>query len=167
MSPDDTLDLDAFRAPEVGPGAWRNIPSQKPPRHRPGEPFLKGPIPWPWLWRALTLPGKALHVAVLLWKEAGCRRKRTVRFRLAGTAGLGMHPDTARRGLRALEAAGLVSVRHRPGRALEVTLLETDPEHPANLPDVPAGTRRPDPSHALPEPRADPGKPPHPGGGPA
>jgi DNA-binding MarR family transcriptional regulator len=75
------------------------------------------------LLRALRLPGKALHVALLLWQEAGCRRSRTIRFRLAGTADLEMHPDTAKRGLRALEKAGLVSIRRHPGQALEVTLL--------------------------------------------
>ena len=130
MPSSDTLDADALRAPEVDLDALRKRPSRKPPRHRPGEAFLKGPIPWPWLRRALTLPGKALHVALLLWKEAGCRRNRAVRFRLAGTAEQGIHPDTAKRGLRALAAAGLVSIRHHPGQALEVTLLETDPEPP-------------------------------------
>jgi hypothetical protein len=130
MPTNDPLDLDALRAPAADLDALRKRPSWKPPRHRPGEAFLKGPVPWPWLRRALTLPGKALHVAVLLWMEAGCRRSRTVRFRLAGTAALGIHPDTAKRGLRALAAAGLVSIRHRPGRALDVTLLDTDPETP-------------------------------------
>jgi hypothetical protein len=126
--PPKALDLDDLRGPAPDLDALRNRPSRKPPRHRPGEEFLKGPIPWPWLERALTLPGKALHVAILLWKEAGCRRNRTVRFRLAGTAVLGIHPDTAKRGLRALAGAGLVSICHRPGRALEVTLLETATE---------------------------------------
>jgi hypothetical protein len=74
--------------------------------------------------------GKALHVALMLWKEAGCRKARTVRFSLSGVAKEGLHPDTAKRGLRALEAAGLVSIRRRPGRALEVTLLETPEERP-------------------------------------
>ena len=52
-------------------------PPNRPPRHRSGEKFLKGPIPWAWLQRAFLLPGKALHVALLLWREAGCRRSRT------------------------------------------------------------------------------------------
>jgi hypothetical protein len=130
MPPNDALDLDDLRGPAADLDALRNGSSRKPPRHRQGEKFLKGPIPWPWLRRALALPGKALHVALLLWKEAGCCRKRTVRFRLAGTAALGIHPDTAKRGLRALATAGLVSIRHHPGQALEVTLLETPPEPP-------------------------------------
>jgi hypothetical protein len=128
MPTNDPLDLDALRAPRTDLDALRKRPSWKPPRHRPGEAFLKGPIPWPWLRRACTLPGKALHVAVLLWKEAGCRKSRTVRFRLARAAELTIPRDTAKRGLRALATAGLVSIRLRPGQALEVTLLETDPE---------------------------------------
>src|SRR5262245_30780590 len=119
MPPNDTLDLDALRAPDVDLDALRQRPSRNPPRHRQGEAFLKGPIPWPWLLWALALPGKALHVALLLWKEAGCQRNRTVRFRLAETTELGIHPDTARRGLRALATAGLVSICHRPGQALD------------------------------------------------
>src|SRR5262245_35081474 len=128
MSTHDSLDIASLRGPEVDLDALRGSPSRKPPRHRPGEAFLKGPIPWPWLRRALTLKGKALHVALLIWKEAGCRKNRTIRFRLAGTAEQGIHPDSAKRGLRALATAGLVSIRHHPGRALEVTLLDTTPE---------------------------------------
>jgi hypothetical protein len=128
MSSNDTFDLDALRATEVDLDALRSRPSGRPPRHRQGEEFLKGPIPWPWLRRALALPGRALHVAVLLWKQAGCQRSRTVRFRLGGAVDLGIHPDTAKRGLRALGAAGLVSIRHHPGQALEVTLLDVHSE---------------------------------------
>jgi hypothetical protein len=119
--------MDALRAPEGAVDTQRLQARRKPPRHRRGEPFLKGPIPWQWLQRALTLPGKALHVALLLWKEAGCRGSRTVPFRLARTAELGIHPDTAKRGLRALAKAGLLSVQYHPGRALEITLLDMEP----------------------------------------
>jgi hypothetical protein len=37
----------------------------------------------------------------------------------------------ARRGLRDLERAGLVTVQRRPGRGLEVTLLQAPGEAPA------------------------------------
>jgi hypothetical protein len=123
------LDPADFRDP-VGTDleALRTRPSKKPPRHRQGEQFLKGPIPWPWLLRAMQLRGKALHVALLLWKESGIRGNRTIRFNLSATARIGIHPDTSRRGLRALESAKLVTVTHHPGQALEVTLLETPRE---------------------------------------
>lgn len=37
----------------------------------PGKTFLKGPIPLPWLQGAARLPGKALHVGVVLWFLSG------------------------------------------------------------------------------------------------
>jgi hypothetical protein len=132
MPANDPFDLDALRAPDADLAALLSRPSRKPPRHRNGTAFLKGPIPWPWLKRACRLPGKALHVALLLWKEAGCRNNRTVSLCLARAAALGMHPDTARRGLRALAKANLVSIRNRPGRALEITLLEAPEDEPAS-----------------------------------
>jgi hypothetical protein len=125
MPPPDPFDPDALRAPECDLAALRQRPSKRPPRHRPGEPFLMGPIPWPWLTAAARLPGKALQVAVLLWREAGCRKARTVPFCLARAAELGVKEDSARRALRRLVAAGLVGVPHPPGRGLEVTILDT------------------------------------------
>ena len=95
----------------------------KPPRHRPGEWFLRGPIPWPWLEAAARLPGRALALALCLWWEAGRRRRRTVKLCLT-RVGLGVSEYAARRALRALESAGLIAVERQPGRGLEVTLLE-------------------------------------------
>src|SRR5690349_820802 len=86
----EKFDPDAFRAPvESNLEARQTRPTKKPPRHRPGEPFLKGPIPWRWLSRAMRLTGKALHVAILLWKESGIKQNRTIRFNLS-SASVGM-----------------------------------------------------------------------------
>jgi hypothetical protein len=98
-------------------------PSPHPPRHQPGQAFLKGPIPWIWLVQAGQLPGQALAVGLVLWREAGCKNCRTISFRLSLARQFGMHPDTARRALHALEQAGLIATRCIPGRHLEVTLL--------------------------------------------
>ena len=98
--------------------------SPMPPRHQPGQTFLKGPIPWAWLLQAGQLPGQALHVALVIWREAGCRNSRTVPFRLALAREFRMHAATARRGLHALEKSGLVATRYVPGRHLEVTLRD-------------------------------------------
>lgn len=70
----------------------------KPPRRRPGEQFLKGPIPWPWLEVAAKLPGKALALSLCLWREAGRRHQRTVRVCLSRVE-LGISKQAARRGL--------------------------------------------------------------------
>lgn len=120
----DGFNLDDFRADPADPDTVPNRAPKRPPRHRQGEAFLKGPIPWCWLLQAAKLPGKALHVALLLWREAGCSKKRTVRFRQSSGAEFGFHADTTKRGLRALAAAGLVKIRTLPGRALEVTILD-------------------------------------------
>lgn len=124
----DPFDLNAFRLS----GSSQISTAQRPkkiPRHRPGETFLKGPIPWNWLATAGSLRGKALHVALVLWREAGCRKSPTIRFRISQIADFNFHRDTAHRGLQALKSAKLVNVRHYPGQCLEVTLLEYPLEH--------------------------------------
>lgn len=98
--------------------------SKRPPHHRTGERFLKGPIPWAWVEKAGSLPGKSLHVALLLWQEVGWRKTRTVKFCLNGRLPGLLNRQSARRGIRQLEAAGLVSVIRKPGHGLEVTLLD-------------------------------------------
>jgi hypothetical protein len=45
-------------------------PSSRPPRHQPGKPFLKGPIPWIWLEQAGRPPGKAFAAGLVLWQKA-------------------------------------------------------------------------------------------------
>jgi hypothetical protein len=97
---------------------------KRPPGSRRPDRFLKGPVPWPWLTRAMALPGKALAVGLMLWLQSGITRRRTVLFCLARAAAEGIPTTTARRGMRRLEAAGLVMVQQRPGRGLEVTLLD-------------------------------------------
>jgi hypothetical protein len=65
------------------------------------------------------LPGKALAVGLVAWREAGCRNECTVPVNLSA---LRMPRRTAQRALQALEAAGLVAVEHRDGRPPLVTL---------------------------------------------
>jgi len=95
----------------------------KPPRHRPREKFLKGPIPRPWLVRAARLPGKSLHVAVGLWFWAGIRRTDTVKLSTAFMETLGVGRHSVYRALRVLEAVGLITVERHAGRLPVVTLL--------------------------------------------
>jgi hypothetical protein len=99
----------------------------RPPRHGPGEKFLKGPIPWQWIEAAAALPGKALAVGLVVWREAGCRNAATVPLNLSG---LRMPRRTAQRALQSLRDGGLVAVEHRLGRPPLVTLLPTVPHQP-------------------------------------
>lgn len=102
------------------------ITKMSPPRHQPGEKFLKGPIPWTWLQMAGKLRGRALQVGVLLWQKVGCERKSTIEFCLARGREMGMSVPVTRRGLRELEDAGLVTVARRPGRGLLVSIEMPD-----------------------------------------
>jgi DNA-binding MarR family transcriptional regulator len=95
-----------------------------PPRHRPGEYFLKGPIPLSWLAPASRLPGRALHVATAIWFLAGVGRTRTIRLQGGLLRQLGVNRHAAYRGLNALEEAGLVAVERRPGGNPKVTILD-------------------------------------------
>ena len=97
---------------------------RKPARTRKPARFLKGPVPWPWLVEAMKLPGKALAVGLMLWREGGCAGTRTVYFGLPRAAADGIPVSTARRAIRTLEAARLVEVHRKPGRGLEVTILD-------------------------------------------
>jgi hypothetical protein len=129
----DAFDPEALRLTGETFDARPQRSPKGPPRHRQGESFLKGPVPWRWLTAAANLPGKALHVSLLLWKVAGCRRSRSVSFCLAHGAEVGVTRKAGRHALRRLEAAGLVRVTHSPGRALQVMLLDPS-ERAAALP---------------------------------
>ena len=119
------LDLESFRLP-----AGMTAPlkaKRKPPRTWKGA-FLRGPIPWAWVRTAMALPGRALAVGLIFWREAGCRNAMTIRLTLARLTESGIHPSAGRRAVRTLEAAGLISINRQPGRALEVTILLPAPK---------------------------------------
>jgi hypothetical protein len=110
-----------FAASRLDP-APADIPTgreKRPPRHQPGEKFLEGPIPGRWVEAAARLPGEALAVGLVVWREAGCKNERTVPLNLSA---LWVPRRTAQRALQALAGAGLVSVEHRDGRPPLVTL---------------------------------------------
>jgi DNA-binding transcriptional ArsR family regulator len=96
----------------------------RPPRHIPGEKFLKGPVPLTWLARAGQLPGKVVQVGIGLWFLAGLKHTRTVSLSSALLRSFGVDRSAKRRALGWLEQAGLISVERRPGRNPRVTLLD-------------------------------------------
>jgi len=100
---------------------------QKPPRHRQGEKFLKGPIPLAWLSRAAALPGRALQVGLAIWFLAGLKKTRTVTLTNAVLKDFGVDRHAKYRGLAVLEGAGLIAVERQPGHAPRVTLLAGEP----------------------------------------
>lgn len=97
----------------------------RPPRHRVGEKFLKGPIPWTWLQGAAALPGRSLHIGVLLWQRVGCEKRRTIHFNQSEGRQFGLTVSSTRFGLRQLERAGLITIERPSGRRLVVTIQDT------------------------------------------
>jgi len=95
-----------------------------PPRHRAGEAFLRGPVPVAWLAKACLAGHCATRVALALWFRAGVTRRREVSPSHATWQVFGLSRQAGHRGLRSLEAAGLVTVDRRRGRCPVVTLLD-------------------------------------------
>jgi len=125
LSPEtDVWDLDRLRLPAelVGDVSGR----RRPLRHRPGEPFIKGPISYPWIASACRLPGSGLHVAMAyrfhFWRF---RFRRGRHWGLDDVAvGLRISANSVRRGLHAAELAGLLAVEQKPGCKLSVSVLD-------------------------------------------
>jgi hypothetical protein len=88
-------------------------------------------IPVPWLEKAIALPGKALHVGLVIWYYWGLRSE-DVSLSQIKLAQFSLNRETARRGLATLEAAGLVTVIRHPGRAPRVRPCELSPETPTS-----------------------------------
>ncbi len=98
-----------------------------PPRHRPGDPFIKGPVAHAWIASASRLPGAGLHVA-MAYRFYGNRfrfKRRGLQWGVQDVArGLRISDDSARRGLHEAELAGLLSVAREPGCKLAVSVLD-------------------------------------------
>lgn len=117
----DPIDPERLRLPPSSTAAPRGFVL---PRHRAGEKFLKGPIPWKWLIGAARLPGKALHVGIGLWFLAGVKRSARVKLSMSLLGDLGVSRHSAYRGLLALERAGLVEAQRHSGRNSVVTIKD-------------------------------------------
>lgn len=102
--------------------------SHRPPRHRAGEKFLKGPIPLSWLSRALKEGRPALATALVLWYLAGLKRTRIVTPTWRSWQLFDVPPDTGRRGVAALEKAGLILVDRHRGRCPVITIQKVTSE---------------------------------------
>jgi hypothetical protein len=123
---DSKFDLKAL---QITPGnCQRKIPNDKSlPRHRHGQRFLKGPVPWDWLTRAAQLGGSALHVGLALWHLAGMIKANEIKLSGKVLMELGVSRYSGYRGLATLEVAGLVSVERHTGRQPVVTIYANPP----------------------------------------
>lgn len=104
--------------------------NQRPPRHKAGQRFVKGPIPWTWVAAAGRTPGRGLQVALILWLQVGLTGRRTVTLPTSATSEMKMDRFAVSRGLAALEEAGLVSVLRACGAKPRITLLDAPTSEP-------------------------------------
>ncbi len=129
-------DLDQLRLPAELAGGTEG--RRRPPRHRPGDPFIKGPIPYTWLASASRLPGAGLHVAMAyrFYRDRFRFKRRGLRWGLPEVGkGLNISLRSARRGLHSAELARLLAVEREPGCKLAISI--------SALPDPEAGPKRP------------------------
>jgi hypothetical protein len=64
-----------------------------------------------------------LAVGLVLWREVGCEKAMTIRLNLTRLKEIGISRQAGQRVVLALEAARLIVIERKPGRALEVTIL--------------------------------------------
>jgi hypothetical protein len=118
----DVWDLGQLRLPAERFGSLET--RRRPTRHRPGDPFIKGPVPHAWIASACRLPGSGLQVAMAS-RFLCCRFRSENRWGLDAIAdGLRISARSARRGFHAAELAGLLAVEREPGCKLAVSILE-------------------------------------------
>jgi len=116
-----------------GTTAKQGNTARRRPKRLPGKvagKFLKGPIPWCWIQRAGVLGGRALHVGLVMWFEAGCCGSHQVAVnQKAIAAAFEIDRATVRRAIQQLERAGLIRLveRHRGQRAV-VELIDEEPQ---------------------------------------
>ena len=94
------------------------------PRHKPGELFLKGPVPLDWIERCLGAGHKAANVAFTLWFKANMNDCSTVRLTDQLLKRFCVTAETGRNVLKKMEEVGLVSVDRKRGRGPDVTILD-------------------------------------------
>jgi hypothetical protein len=126
----DSLLQSHTAATGIAASAVAHAPASMPARvsrSRPRAPgrFLRGPILWAWLARAMPLPGKAMQVAIQIWHDVELAKSNEVSISMTGMAKVGISRFAASRGLAALEKSGLVSVVRHAGRKPQVVLVAT------------------------------------------
>ena len=114
-----TLDSDIPTRRMVWGKSGYALPSQREVKRQ----FIKGPIPLHWISRASCLPGKALHVGLMLWYLAGVTKSKEVMISTVRLESWGVSRHQKARGLSALERAGLIKVKRCTGRNPRVLIL--------------------------------------------
>jgi hypothetical protein len=94
------------------------------PSNNARECFLNGPVPLPWLEAAARLPGRSLHVGMVLWYAAGLSGSGSVYLSNRLCLRFGLDRNAKYRALRSLGDARLIAVLRKRGRSPQVTILD-------------------------------------------
>ena len=81
-------------------------------------------IPLAWVQQAARLPGKALHVALVIWYQVGVEKSGTIRFSMKLSRQFGVLRHAVSRNLALLEEARLIKVERHRGRLPDVIMLD-------------------------------------------
>ena len=91
---------------------------------QPDRRFLDGPVPLAWLETAAKLPGRSLHVGLVLWYVVGLSRSPSVYLSNILCLRFGVDRNAKYRALLSLEGAGLALVSRKRGQSPFVTVLD-------------------------------------------
>lgn len=120
----EVIDLNEFQYK----GSWEKKPSKtcaKPSQKGHSKRFLAS-IPFEWVSRAATLPGRTLHAALALRHLSALQKTATVKMQRKIREELGLSSETYNEALIKLEIAGLVKVKRVNGQAHTVTIIEVE-----------------------------------------
>ena len=102
------------------------VKADRLPQHKKGELFLRGPVPMKWLAIAARQKGKALHVAIVIWQQAGMKKSSTVSLPNKQLKEFGVDRFAKARALKELSKVGLITVERHPGRSPVITIKDVD-----------------------------------------
>lgn len=102
---------------------------------RRSREFLRGPVPINWLAHAARQGKLAQAAGILVWFRYGCLQTRHGdKLNLTVSANqyerFGLSATTFSRGLRKLEAAGLITVSRSPGRKPQISIVSDFEDKP-------------------------------------
>ena len=119
---DDLYSPDSLRLTPEQVQAAAKAPRRRKPRSQRKPRHFVPALPLEWANTAGRLPGKALHVALAIWRQAALKKTLTTSLSNGPLAGYGVKERAKRAALLALEGAGLIQVEWKPGCNPTVTI---------------------------------------------
>lgn len=111
------LDVDKFKYKE------NKVVKHVAKQNRLKEKFLKGPIPLSQISLAAKLPGKSLHVAIIIWIFDSIHKGEQFKLQTSMLEALGVKRNSAYRAIKHLENSGAITVVRHRGRLPLIKLI--------------------------------------------